>query len=262
MFNLLGKVALITGGASGIGFSLAQELLRNGLKGVAICDVNKDNGFKAIEKLKNLFGEGKAIFIELNVVDRKQFDDAFQTTIEVFKNLDIVVNSAGIIKEDKWEEEIAVNLGGTVSGTYLAVEKYLPKYRSEDEAVVVNVSSIVGFQLSYGNPVYTATKHGIIGLSRAFGGNVHYERTKVKVLTICPGFTNTPLSNPSYRSYLGPHYENVLREFVGSAYYQTVEALSNGIIKMIVEGKTGSVWVSEDDKDAYEIEFSVKPCKT
>lgn len=69
----------------------------------------------------------------------------------------------------------------------------LPKYRSSSEGVVVNIASIAGL-LNFGAaPIYTASKWGVLGASRSFGGHEHYPRTGVKVIAICPGFTDTPL---------------------------------------------------------------------
>ncbi|KAF5288178.1 hypothetical protein FQA39_LY03946 [Lamprigera yunnana] len=258
MFEISGKVAFITGGASGIGFALSKELLQNGLKGVAICDINESRGLKALQSLKSVFGEDKAIFITLDVSDRKKFHEAFATTVKKFKNLDIVVNSAGIVKDDKWEESVAVNLGGTITGTYLALEKYLPQYKTGNEAVVVNLSSSLALKVAYHCPVYAATKYGIIGLSRSFGADIHYNRTNVKVLTICPGYTDTPLVNSENRSLLEPLYENLLSVFMKAKTKQQVESVSKGISEIIHKGRSGSVWVCEHSQDPYEIEILVK----
>lgn len=73
------------------------------------------------------------------------------------------------------------------------MEKYLPTYKGGEEGVIVNTSSVLGIDVEECLPYYCATKHALVGLGRAMGTNYHYERSKVKILTICPGITMTNL---------------------------------------------------------------------
>lgn len=70
----------------------------------------------------------------------------------------------------------------------------MPKHKSGDEGIVVNVASIFGIQPGYSTPAYSASKHGLVSFGRSFGTNYYYNRYKVKILTICPGYTPTPLT--------------------------------------------------------------------
>lgn len=99
---------------------------------------------------------------------------------------------------------------GTVYGTLLGMEEYIPKYRSGNEGVIVNISSIAGLDSYCSIPVYTGTKFAVQGISRSFGDKHHYERTKVKVITICPGVTKTNLISDIAGKTLGPAYENLM----------------------------------------------------
>ncbi|XP_074025936.1 15-hydroxyprostaglandin dehydrogenase [NAD(+)] isoform X2 [Leptinotarsa decemlineata] len=110
VFEIKGKVALITGGASGLGLSHAKELLRNGLKGVTLADVNENFGKTALDEIEKEFGKERAIFVKTDVTVREDFENAFEKTVEHFKNVDILVNNAGIFNDAIWEKEIAINL--------------------------------------------------------------------------------------------------------------------------------------------------------
>uniref|UniRef100_A0A1Y1LQB1 Uncharacterized protein n=1 Tax=Photinus pyralis TaxID=7054 RepID=A0A1Y1LQB1_PHOPY len=118
MFNVAEKVALVTGGAHGIGLAIVRELLHNGVKGVAILDVNEALGQEALQQIRNEFGDGKARFLRVDVSSRQEFGEAFRKAVDIFKQLDIVVNNAGILNDLDWEKEIGVNL---VSGCLVRI---------------------------------------------------------------------------------------------------------------------------------------------
>lgn len=100
---------------------------------------------------------------------------------------------------------------GTVYGCILAWD-YLPKYRSGNEGVVVNIASITGLTGFMSIPVYAATKHAIVGLSKSMGVQQHYDRSKIRVVTICPGVTDTPLISDFLQNYCLPAWEAVYKE--------------------------------------------------
>ncbi|KAF5286279.1 hypothetical protein FQR65_LT12719 [Abscondita terminalis] len=255
MFEIAGKVALVTGGVSGIGLSVGKALLENGLAGLAITDIDEVNGKTVLQTIKTQYGDDKVIFIKLDVTDKKQFDDAFQHTIKVFKNLDIVINIAGVLLCDDWEREIAVNLIGTATGTILAIDKYLPTFKSETDAVVLNVASVFGLDNHSAVPTYSASKSGVIGLTRSFGTQLLYEKSKVRIIAICPGFTETPLLRHVDSSTSSNPCLYLLEQDLPNIYKQNTSNVSKAMIQMIKQGQNGSIWVSEDDQPPYEIEF-------
>lgn len=110
---------------------------------------------------------------------------------------------------------------GTVYGTLLAMEEYIPKYKTGDEGVIVNLSSTAGLDPFPMIPVYTGTKFAVQGLSRSFGSEAHYKRTKVRVLALCPGATDTPLLAGMPNRNLGPAYQKILDEETSHFVTQT-----------------------------------------
>ncbi|EFA00962.1 15-hydroxyprostaglandin dehydrogenase [NAD(+)] isoform X1 [Tribolium castaneum] len=252
VFEITGKVALISGGASGIGLRYAKELLRSGLKGVTLADVNNAFGQKALQEIEKEFGPKKAIYVQTDVTDMKSFENAFKKTIEAFQNLDILINNAGILNDATWEKEVAININGVIHGVLLGLENYIPKYKSSAEGVIVNISSIAGIKEFSIIPIYTATKFAVMGMSKAFGDEDHYNRTKVKVLALCPGVTDTPLITEIDGKNLGPPYQKLLEENLSKLPSQQPECVARAMVKIIKNAKTGTVWVAEGGQEPYE----------
>lgn len=256
MFKFEGKVGLVTGGASGIGAVIVKELLKAGLKGVAVLDISEDLGLQLVDQLNDEFGTGRAIFLNVDVSDRKQFDDAFISTINIFGGIDIVINNASSGTEIDWEKHIGVNLTGTVNGTILAFDRYLPKYKSDNEAVIVNMASLAGLYGYPATPVYAATKSGIIELTRSLGHDLHYNRTKIKVIAVCPGYTGTTLRGMNEKNFLGPQYYEILKETLTvDPVFQPPTAVSKGVIEIINKASSGSVWMIKESKPPYQVEL-------
>ncbi|XP_010886554.1 15-hydroxyprostaglandin dehydrogenase [NAD(+)] [Esox lucius] len=189
--NLCDKVALVTGAAQGIGRAVVESLLKNGAK-VALVDLNQTVGEACKKDLDGKFGDGNCIFIQCDVTDKSKLQDAFQSTVDRFGRLDIVINNAGITNENNWEKTIEVNLTSVIQGTYLGLE-HMSKEFGKKGGVIVNVSSMAAFLHSPHQPVYTATKYGVIGFSRAIADAAEVENNGVRINTMCPAFVDTPL---------------------------------------------------------------------
>lgn len=243
-FPVRNKVALITGGAAGIGLAIAKELLKNGVKGVALADVSEQNGSKAIKEIEEQFGKSKAVFILTDVRSLASFEGAFTKTVETFKAVDILVNNAGILDDSQWNNEIDINLKGTINGILLGFEKYLQTHRSGNQAVILNVSSIAGVKAMGCIPVYSSTKFAVHGLTVAWGTQPHYDRTMVKVVAICPGATQTNLLAGMPGKNLGPPYEQQRVNEVHTPE-QSAEQCAQGAVQVIELASTGSVWIIE-----------------
>ncbi|KAK7873784.1 hypothetical protein R5R35_005771 [Gryllus longicercus] len=195
-----GQVALVLGGASGIGLATAQELLRAGAN-VALGDVATAAGEAAAQQLQAEFGSARAAFVPVDVRDDEQVEAAFSTTKQHFKKLDIFVNSAGIAENRSWKLTADVDIMGAIRGTMLAW-KHLGKHEGGTGGVVVNVASILGLSVLACAPIYCAAKHAMVGLGRSCGMPYHQQRTGVRVITMCPGFTMTPIWEPEKKPIL------------------------------------------------------------
>ncbi|XP_041079506.1 15-hydroxyprostaglandin dehydrogenase [NAD(+)] isoform X2 [Polyodon spathula] len=188
---LAGKVALVTGGAQGIGRAVAEALLQNAAK-ISVVDFNQEVGEQCVTSLDQEFGTDNCLFIQCDVTDREKLQDAFKRTVERFGKLDIVINNAGINNEKNWEKTIEVNLTSVVKGTYLGLE-HMSKEHGKQGGVIINVSSMAAFLHSPHQPVYTATKYGVVGFTRAIAEASEIENYGVRINVLCPAFVDTPL---------------------------------------------------------------------
>lgn len=252
------KVALVTGAARGIGLGIVKELLQAGVKGVAICDINVENGESAIKRLEREFGKDQAIFLKTDVSKEDEIEEAFKETIKKFGELDIVVNNAGLCNEKKWKYVVSVNLNGVIQGTLTAL-KYMDKSRGGKGGTVVNVGSIAGLGSGMNvTAVYNATKHAVVGFSRTFGCDFLYETTGMRVMAICPGYTTSELV-PDVQgpviTYKDEWMDVFYTELENFKTPQETENVGKGVLHMIREGKNGTVWISENNQPVYEIEI-------
>ncbi|MGH0127387.1 UNVERIFIED_CONTAM: hypothetical protein FKN15_011124 [Acipenser sinensis] len=188
---LAGKVALVTGGAQGIGRAVAEALLQNAAK-VSLVDFNQEAGEQCITCFNQEFGSDNSLFVQCDVTDREKLQDAFKRTVEHFGKLDIVINNAGINNEKNWVKTIEVNLTSVVKGTYLGLE-HMSKEHGKQGGVIINVSSMAAFLHSPHQPVYTATKYGVVGFTRAIAEASEIENYGVRINVLCPAFVDTPL---------------------------------------------------------------------
>ncbi|CAH1116306.1 unnamed protein product [Phaedon cochleariae] len=245
VFELKGKVALITGGCAGIGFGIAKELLRNEVRAVTLADINSESGKRALEELEREFGTNRAIFVQTDVSDVKQFEDSFQKTIEHFQHVDILINNAGIVDELDWKRVFAVNVNGAIHGINLGLEQYFPKHKQGSEAVILNVSSIVALEAEPPLSFYCATKHAVLGLTKTFGTPHYYEKTNIRVNAICPGLTMTPMALDKANRKIPEETESILEDVMRKLPSQTTQFLAEEAVKVIKYASNGTIWVIE-----------------
>jgi 3-oxoacyl-[acyl-carrier protein] reductase len=191
---LSGKVALVTGARRGIGKAIAVALARVGAH-VAVNDIPsaEDEAQAAAEEIRGL--GRKAIIAPADIVDVSQVEAMIECVVGDLGGLDILVNNAGIIRdaflvrmtEDDWRRVIEVNLTGTFLCTRAAA-----KHLTRNGGCIVNVSSVVGITGNIGQANYSASKAGIIGLTRTCARELGSRR--VRVNAIAPGFIESQMT--------------------------------------------------------------------
>jgi len=247
-----GKTALVTGAATGIGLEYVKALLKNGAQNVAVCDVDVRKGENAVRELQTEYGADRVIFIKTDVTNVAELEEAFKKTHTTFKALDIVINNAGILDDGRWELQIAINVNAVVRGTLLGLQ-YMGKDKGGKGGVVVNIASILGLAPLAGSPVYVATKHAVIGLTRSFGLPYHFDRTGVRVIAMCPGVTDTPLISEAHRRQLREDWGDEAGRELDELPKQKPECVAKGMMHLIEKGSSGSIWVAEGGQPVYEV---------
>ncbi|XP_046830739.1 15-hydroxyprostaglandin dehydrogenase [NAD(+)]-like [Vespa crabro] len=248
-----GRVALVTGAASGIGKTYAIELLNQGAK-VSICDINSTEGEKLADELTVKYGKDRVIFSQCDVTDYPQFEASFQTTIAAFGHIDIVINNAGIMNDRFWELEVDINLNGVIRGTLLA-QRFMGTDKGGQGGVVVNTGSNISINPYVSVPIYSATKAAIVSLTRAFGDQYHVELTGVKVMALCPSATDSNLVADVGKQLLSPRYQDAWSRDTASSVPQKAEHVAKALIHILSMGKSGSIWMVENGEAPREVNF-------
>ena len=215
MSKLEGKVAFITGAASGIGKEIAIEFAHEGAK-IAVADLNKQAADVVAAEIEKTGTE--AIGIGVDVTDEAQVDAAVQTTVNVFGNIDILISNAGIqivhpIEEFSfadWKKLLAIHLDGAFLTTRACVKQMIASGKGGS---IIYMGSVHSKEASVLKAPYVTAKHGLIGLAKTVAkeGAKHNIRANV----ICPGFVRTALVDkqiPEQAKTLGITEDQVIKE--------------------------------------------------
>ncbi|KAI8439229.1 hypothetical protein MSG28_013070, partial [Choristoneura fumiferana] len=192
-WEIKGKTCLITGGASGIGALYVESYLREGAKFVAMLDIAEGKGKALAAKLNETY-PGKVEFVKCDVSKEDSVTAAFNAVVSKVKQLDIIINNAGIMNdaENIWRTACDVNWQGLVSLTLKGV-KHMRKDEGGAGGTVINVSSIAAFLMTPYLPIYNGSKAAVMHFSRCLAIDPFHAKTGVRVLTICFSATDTPL---------------------------------------------------------------------
>ncbi|XP_049956546.1 15-hydroxyprostaglandin dehydrogenase [NAD(+)]-like isoform X2 [Schistocerca serialis cubense] len=242
-----GKAALVTGGAAGLGAAVSKALVSAGAK-VAVVDVDAAAGSRLVQGLRAAAGDGSALFLHADVTDFARLQDAFEMAKGTFNGLDIVINNAGVGNDVEWQREIDINLKGVVGGTLLGLRL------ATRGARVLNVASVAALGAFSCAPVYTATKHAVVALTRCYGAAEHTEKTGVSVVAVCPGPCDTTLLENVGRhlpeAWQAEQFYSLVQQFGVSS----PEQMAEGVMHVLRDATSGSVWVCHEGR-ASPVEF-------
>ncbi|MFD4819176.1 3-hydroxyacyl-CoA dehydrogenase [Peribacillus butanolivorans] len=192
-------IAVVTGGASGLGAATVRNIIKKGGKAV-IFDLSEENGVKMVEELGD-----SVIFIKTDVTSEESVLEALEQGIEKFGSINTIVNCAGIAIAEKvigkkgthelkaFSKVVTVNLIGTFNVIRLAAEKMVNNQANEDgeRGVIINTASVAAFEGQIGQAAYSASKSGIVGMTLPIARELASKG--IRVVSIAPGLFHTPM---------------------------------------------------------------------
>lgn len=186
-----GQTAIVTGGSSGIGRETSLAFAAQGAA-VVVADVDVDGGKETVDQIVDEGGE--ATFVEVDVTSDEDVAEMVETAVSTYGGLDIAFNNAGIggaldktadVPEQRWQAIIDTNL----TGMWRCIRHEIPEMT--DGGAIINAASVLGKVGTEAAPAYTASKHGVVGLTKVAA--LDYAEENIRVNAVCPGYTETQM---------------------------------------------------------------------
>lgn len=238
--EIKGKVAIVTGAASGIGRSTAVRLAAEGAS-VVVADINDAGAAETVEEIKAAGGTAAALHTD--VTNSADIDAMFAFAERTYGGFDILHNNAGATTgqprfpecgEDVWMKVIKLDLIAVIE----SVRKAIPLLKKRGGGVIINTASIAGLFGFAADPIYSSAKHGIVGLTRALAPLK--DEANIRINCVCPGVVNTPLVMHGVAD-MTPEAKKQWEQVINAMPMIPPEDVAQGVVELIVD----------DDANAY-----------
>lgn len=246
--DLKHKTVVITGGAEGIGYEIADNYLRKNAKVVILLDINEKQGAEAVKTLTAKYGSAKAVFYKCDVT--KDLDVVTKKIFTAHKQADVFINNAGILNDKLVKKTIDINVTAVLEWG-LKFWDFMRKDHEGNGGTIVNLASIYGYRIDQFLPIYQASKFAVIGFTKSLGHEYNFKKTGVRVVAICPGFTETKLTaQPKVwnDSCIGD-----FKDFLDAQAWQKVDVVGKAAVDVFEKSDTGSAWLIEGSRPIAEV---------
>jgi len=254
-FEWKNKVAVITGGASGIGLAIVKKCLSLDMK-VVLADINDQEIAKTIEEIQ--VDKSQILGIKTDVSKYSDVETLAQKTFETFGKVDFLFNNAGVADHSfvwesslsDWQWVLGVNLFGVIHG----IKAFVPKMIDQNsECHIVNTSSLSGL-MSANLGIYSVSKHAVVSLSETLYSSLMLVKSKIKVHVLCPGFINTRI-NFSERNR--PLETIDTKDVKDSKFQEALDQIKGNVDKFVANGMDPDIAVDKLFKEIEEGKFYI-----
>ncbi len=228
-----GRVALVTGAASGIGRASAIAFAQTGAR-VVVADIESDGGEETVDLIVRAGGEASFVNVDISCSD--QVESLLQQVVSIYGRIDYAHNNAGMMSsgipideydEDLWDAVVNVNL----KGTWLCMKHEIKWMRQQESGSIVNTASIAGMRGAPRASLYSATKHGVLGLTRSAAQEL--APFGIRVNAICPSWVHTPPIETMFA--LIPGLQEHLTTLTPSGRLATSQDIANAVVWLCSE---------------------------
>ncbi|CAD7003806.1 fat body protein 2 [Ceratitis capitata] len=242
MFDLSGKNIVYVGGFSGIGYQVCQVLMKMKINHLIV--MGRMENMEMMQKLQAENSSVKTMFIHMNLMDRSSMEQAVKQMMGAIKQIDVLINGAGVLADKDMETTMTVNLMGMMNMVWMSMP-YMDKMQMGQGGIVMNIASVYGLEPAPAFPVYAAAKHGVIGFTRSMADQQHYQHTGVAFITVCPGLTTSEMMmNLREKSMMGQQsYVGEMIEAMNKAKQQSPQECAMNMVKAMEMMKNGAVYM-------------------
>lgn len=248
--DLKNKTIVITGGAVGIGYAIAESFLQRNPRVVIILNTNEERGREATKNLAAKYGKNKVIYYKCDV--RTDLEVVFNKIIEEFTTVDVLVNNAGILNDTYLKKTIDINVIASMEWSFKFWE-HMRMDKAGKGGTIINVNSIYGYRADPYVPVYHASKFAIMGFTKSLGHEYNFSKYGVRVVAICPGFTETKLVENmiTWTPEIVKEFNN---DYLKKQLWQKPEAVGKVAVEVFENADSGTAWLSEGGQPATLVE--------